>query len=182
MVRDIDSPIPMPCRFVVTKGLKSCDAISGRNPVARVGNINSDHPVFSGTGRDDQLAAFGGLHGLKRVSQQIEQHLLNLDLVDKNKVDGRIKLQAHPNRLIFRGNEGERGGFLHQLFDALDPLFSFSARNEVAQAVNDLAGPNSLLGSFVHSLHNCGCAIVRSYSVAVVSSPGGSSQWPKAAG
>ena len=181
MVRDIDSPIPMPCRFVVTKGLKSCRRYIRRDPAARVGNFDGNHLVFGWIGGNIQLAAFGGLHGLNRVAQQIEQDLLNLNLVDKNKVDGRVMLQVHSNRLILRGNKSERGGFFHQLLDALDPLFGFSTCDEVAEAMYDLPGPNSLLGSFVHRLHDALVCARQKYSVATVSTLEGSSQRPKAA-
>ena len=62
--------------------------------------------------------------------------------------------------MILCGNECERGGFLHKLLDAFDPLFCFSARDKVAQALNDLPGPNGLLGSLVHRLHDHWCPLV----------------------
>ena len=87
MVREIDSPTPMPCRFVVTNGWNSRDATSGEMP--QPVSATSTTTILSSAGLVEtlQLAAFGGLHGLQSVAQQIEQHLLNLDLVDKNEVN-----------------------------------------------------------------------------------------------
>ena len=156
MVREIDSPMPMPCRFVVTKGRNSCAAISGGIPPPEFGN----HVVRSGRGGDDELAAIGRLHGFEGVAQQVEQNLLNLYFVDQDQIDRRIELQLDPDRLFLGGDQRQRAGFLHHPVDAFDPLFRFPARDEVAQPLNDLPGPQRLLGGLVQRVLDHGGAPV----------------------
>ena len=87
MVREIDSPIPMPCCFRGDERLEQLRRHIRCDAGPRVGNIDGNHVVNCGPGRDNQFATFRTLHRLNRVAQQIEQHLLNLDLVDKDEVD-----------------------------------------------------------------------------------------------
>ena len=79
------------------------------------------------------------LHCLDRVAQKIEQDLLNLHLVDEHKIHGRVELEAHAHSLIFGSHERERARFLDQSVDTFHAPLAFAARNEVAQAANDLA-------------------------------------------
>ena len=111
-----------------------------RDTMAGVGDIDRDHAVTGGRGHDRQLAAVGAFQCLERVAQEIEQDLLNLDLIDQNKVDDRVELKVDPNRFLLGGNQGKRARFLDKLRDAFDPSFSFAARDEVAQALDDVAG------------------------------------------
>jgi hypothetical protein len=48
----------------------------------RVSNADLHHPALGKAGRNHKLAPWLVLHGVDTVTQQIEQNLLNLNLVD----------------------------------------------------------------------------------------------------
>src|SRR5262249_37216648 len=82
------------------KGLEELRHQFRRDPGAGVGHADGNHVVVAGCGGDDEFASLRRRHGLDRISQQIEQHLLNLDLVDEDEIDGRVSLKPHTNSCI----------------------------------------------------------------------------------
>src|SRR5215471_5791072 len=81
--------------LVGDKGLEELRRQFRRDPGSRVGHADGDHVVLADCGGDDELASLRRLHGLDGVSQQIEQNLLNLHLVDKDEIDGGVELKPH---------------------------------------------------------------------------------------
>src|SRR5206468_10731743 len=77
------------------------------------------------------------------------QDLLDLDPVGENEIGLRIETEAELYVLLARAGEPERASLLDQLGQALDPLLRFAAGDEVAQAPDDLARAQRLLGGTV---------------------------------
>ena len=69
-------------------------------------------------------------------------------------------MKFNADRLLLRGDQCERAGFLHKLRNTFDPLFCFSARHEVTKAANDLPGTHCLLSSLVHDVYDRRKALV----------------------
>ena len=98
----------------------------------------------------DQFAArsdFG--HRLDGVAHQVEQHLLDLDLVGEHEVGARIELEAHADAVLLGADQRQRARLLDQLGEALDAPLALAAADEIAQAADDLAGAQRLLGGLV---------------------------------
>src|SRR5262245_16444356 len=72
--------------LVGDKGLEELRHQFRCDPGPGVSHADGDHIIIAGCGGgNDKLASLRCLHGLDRISQQIEQHLLNLHLVDKGR-------------------------------------------------------------------------------------------------
>ena len=91
-----------------------------RDPGSGVGDADRDHPVAGRPGRHDQLSLVAALHRLDRVSNEIEQNLLDLNLVGKHEIDRRIELEPHTDAPVLGADQRERACFLDKLVDALD--------------------------------------------------------------
>ena len=101
MPRQIDKPTPMPDGFVVTNGWNSFSRTSAGRPGPLSATLTSTMP--SADRIVLMVSSRRGLvvHRLDGVADQIEQHLLNLHLVDEHErhVRRKIHLQAHPASL-----------------------------------------------------------------------------------
>src|SRR5215475_358674 len=138
--------------LVGDKGLEELRHQFRRDPGSRVGHADGDHIVVAGGGGNDELASLRRLHGLDRISQQIEQHLLNLHLVDEDEIDGRVELKPHTNALIFGSDQRQGARFLDEPFDAFHPTLAVTPRHEFAQASDDLPRAQSLIARLVHGI------------------------------
>jgi hypothetical protein len=125
--------------------------MSGAIPVP-VGDADRDHPVAGRPGRHDQLSLVAALHRLDRVPNEVEQNLLDLNLVDKHRIDRRIELEPHADAPVLGADQRERARFLDKLVDALDPPLAVSPRQKVAQTVDDLSGTDGLLCGLFHGV------------------------------
>src|SRR5262245_5452889 len=119
---------------------------------ARISYADGDHIVVGGRRGNDKLASWRGRHCLDGISQQVEQHLLNLHPVDQDEIDAGLELKSYLKILIFRSDQRQGAGLFDEFFDALHPALAIAARHEIAQATNDLARAQSLVTSFVHSI------------------------------
>src|SRR5215467_12703659 len=72
--------------LVGDKGLEELRHQFLRDPGPGVGNADGDHVVVAGGGGNDELASLRRLHGLDGISEQVQQNLLNLHLVDKDEI------------------------------------------------------------------------------------------------
>src|SRR5579862_1134009 len=122
------------------KWLEQLRADLRRYAASSIGDADLDHLVRFLRCRDDELAPIRLVHGLDSVTHQIEQHLLDLHLVGKHKIDTGIKLEAYTHAPVFRTDERESAGLLHKLFDVFHSPLALTAGDEVAQAANDLTG------------------------------------------
>ena len=94
------------------------------------------------------------------LRMQIEQDLLNLHLIGKHEIDCRVELKSHADALILGAYERQRAGFLDELLDAFDPTLALAARDEIAQAADDLSGTQRLVGGLVHRIaEHCGLIV-----------------------
>src|SRR5499427_4272439 len=138
--------------LVGDEGLEELRHQFRRDPGAGVGHADGDHIVVADGGGNDELASLRRLHGLDRISQQIEQHLLNLHLVDEDGVDGRVELKPDPNTLILGSDQRQGARFLNEPFDAFDPTLAVAPRHEFAQATDDLPRAQSLIARLVQGI------------------------------
>src|SRR6516225_7848674 len=138
--------------LVGNKGLEELRHQFRRDPGSRVGHADGDHIVVAGCGGNDEFASLRRFHGLDGVSQRIEQHLLNLHLVDKDEIDGRVELKPHTNALILGSDQRQGARFLNEPFDAFHPTLAVTPRHEFAQATDDLPRAQSLIARLVHGI------------------------------
>src|SRR4029077_8605996 len=122
------------------EGLEQLGGNLRRDAEAAVGDADFEQVAIACAARDQQLAPRRLLHRLDRVADEVEQDLLDLHLVDQDEIVDGIDLEAHANAMLLGADEGKRACFLDQFLDALDAPFALAARDEVAQAANDLAG------------------------------------------
>ena len=81
------------------------------------------------------------MHAFHRVSQQIEEHLLNLNPVYEHVMIARTaKLQTDMHRLLFRSYKCQRAGLFENFVQAFDSLLGLAARQKIAQPPNNLSG------------------------------------------
>src|SRR5260221_2659761 len=138
--------------LVGDKGLEELRHQFRRDPGAGVGHADGDHIVVAGCGGNDEFASLRRLHGLDRISQQVEQHLLNLHLVDKDEIDGRVELKPDTNALILGSDQRQGARFLNEPFDAFHPTLAIAPSHEFAQATDDLTCAPSLITRLVHGI------------------------------
>src|SRR4051812_40380300 len=126
------------------EGLKQLLGDFRRNARAFVGNVDFHNVVLTRARCDQQFRTRGVLHRLDRIADQVQKHLLDLHLVDKDEIMFRIDPESHPDPALLRTHQRERTRLLDQFLDALDAPLAFAMRNEVAQAADDLAGAQRL--------------------------------------
>ena len=149
MVRLIDSPTPIPASLVVKNGWNRLARTASGRPWPVSATTISTMP--SATGPLDTTSSRRGEfgHRLHRVAHQVDQHLLDLDAVGDDAVAGRVERESQLQALLARADQSQRRRLLDQLGDALDAPFGLAAQHEVAQAADDLAGADRLLGGAV---------------------------------
>src|SRR5215831_4712943 len=123
-----------------------------RDPGSGVGHADGDHLVVAGCGGNNELASLRRLHGLDGIAQQVQQNLLDLHLVDKDEIDGRVELKADTHTLILGSDQRQGAGLLNELLDAFDPTLAVAPAHELAQATDDLSRAQSLIARLVHGV------------------------------
>src|SRR3546814_12361135 len=90
---------------------------------------------------DGELARPGQRYGesIHGVADEIEHHLLNLNLVDEDQIDDGIEGESHMNVMLAGPDERECARLLDELGQAFNGAFGLAARYEIAQAPNDIA-------------------------------------------
>src|SRR5262249_38297840 len=131
--------------LVGDKGLEKLRHQVRRDPGPSVGHPDGDHLVVAGCGGNKEFASLRRLHGLDRISQQVQQHLLNLHLVDKDEIDGGVELKPDTDALILGSDQRQGAGLLNELLDAFDPTLTVAPPYEFAQATDDLTRAQSLI-------------------------------------
>ena len=148
MVRQIDRPSPMPLRLVVTNGWKRCAATSGASPAPVSATLTSHRLV--GTRRRWRSPAARSPGDSIMTSMALRIRLTSTCWIwmrsasTRSASGSRRKETATP--FSSRADQGERAGILDQLGQAFDPALAFAARHEFAQAADDLAGAQRLVG------------------------------------
>src|SRR5262249_46524134 len=138
--------------LVGDKGLEELGHQFRRDPGPGVGHADGDHIVGGCCCGDNELASLRRLHGFDGISQQIEQHLLNLHLVDKDVIDGRVELKPDTDTLILGSDQRQGARFLDEPFDAFHPTLAVAPTYEFAQATYDLPRAQSLIACLVHGI------------------------------
>src|SRR6516162_388816 len=111
-----------------------------RDAGSGVGDGDFDHVVGRQRGRDDEFATLGLLHRRDGITDQVEQHLLDLHFVGQHKIGARIELEAHAHALVLDADQRERARLLDELPHIFHPPLTLAPSDEIAQAADDLAG------------------------------------------
>ncbi len=138
--------------LVGDKGLEQLRHQLRRDSGPGIGHADEDHIVVAGCRGNNELASLRRLHGLDSISQQIQQHLLNLHLVDKDEIDGRVELKPETHTLILGSNQRQGAGLLNELLDAFHLTVAVAPSDEFAQATDDLSRAQSLIAGLVHGI------------------------------
>src|SRR5262249_49557191 len=138
--------------LVGDKGLEELRHHFLRDPGPGVGHADGDHIVIAGSGGNNELASLRRLHGLDGIAQQVQQNLLDLHLVDKDEIDGRVELKPNRNALILGSDQRQGAGLLNELLDAFDPTLAVAPPDEFTQATDDLSRAQSLIARLVHGI------------------------------
>ena len=93
-------------------------------------------------------------HGLERVAEQVDQHLLDLDPVHQHLIVPRVQIEPKLHALLAGAGETERAGFLDQLGKAFDAFLGFSSGHEITKPPDDLPGADRLFGGTVQRAFN----------------------------
>src|SRR4029453_5142425 len=112
----------------------------------------SNPSVFAGGRGNDELATLRGFHGLDGISQQVQQNLLDLHLVDEDEIDGGIELKPDTPPLILCSDHPQGAGLLDEPLDAFHPTLAIAPPDEFAQATDDLSRAQSLIARLVHGI------------------------------
>ena len=104
------------------------------------------------SGRNAQSPHRTVLHGLDRVANEVEYHLLDRDAIDQDAVDRRIELDLPRDPTLAHANHSQRARLVHDALEALDPPLALAPRDKVAQPPDDLAGAHRLLRAILHRL------------------------------
>src|SRR6516225_4320226 len=110
--------------LVGDKGLEELRHQFRRDPGPGVGHADRAHIVVAGCRGDTELASLRRRRGRDRISQQVQQNLLDLHLVDEDEIDGGIELKPDTNALILGSDQRQGAGLLNELLDAFDPTLA----------------------------------------------------------
>ncbi len=149
-----------PLTFRRNERLKQLGRDFGGYSRAGIRDGHRDQSILCGR-RYDQLALVRDLHGFDCVPDQVQQHLLDLDLVCEHQVHCRIELEPDPDPMVLGPHERQRARLLDELPDAFHAPLALATGDKVAQAPDDLACPLRLLRRLVHCVAQNGRAIVR---------------------
>ena len=140
----------MPCCLVVTKGWNSWPRPPARAPAR--------YPRRSPRHRRRRRAAWRSparawrclVHGLDGVADQVEQHLLDLDAVGQHQIGASGRSRKRPGRRSPSRRPGRACSPPRSAWRrfSIAPL-AFAAGHELAQAADDLAGAQRLVGGLV---------------------------------
>ena len=92
------------------------------------------------------------MHGLDGIPYQIQQHLLDLNLLDKDQAGAGIEAEHGLDPGFIGANERQRARLLDQLVDVLGPLLGLTAGDEFAELPDNRAGAQGLLGRLRQSI------------------------------
>ena len=90
-------------------------------------------------------------------------------------------MEIDADAAILDADQREGAGFLHQLGDAFHPPLAFAARDEIAQAPDDLTGAHRLVGGLVQRVAHDRRALVAGAFQAAAASLSGNWQSPTTA-
>src|ERR1044072_5871634 len=89
-------------------------------------------------GADPETADRSAGHRLDRVANEVEDHLLDLDAVDDDAVDGRIEPDLDLDAPIAGADQRQRARLVDDPFEAFHALVGFSTRDEIPEPSDDL--------------------------------------------
>src|SRR5690606_3220917 len=102
--------------------------------------------------RDDPLVTLETGQGIDGIADQIDDHLVNLHLVDQHLRQPRRQLRVHRDALVARADDREPARLLDHAVDVLARTLGLTGGHEAAQSVDDLAAAARLADRLVHQL------------------------------
>ena len=94
------------------------------------------------------------MHGLDSVAHEIEQHLLNLHLLDEDRVGVAGEAEQGLDPYLLGPHQSQRARLFDQLADIFGLLLRFSPRDELAKLANNMARTQGLLGGLGERVAN----------------------------
>jgi hypothetical protein len=95
---------------------------------------------------------FGHRHSLDGIPDQV--NLLDLNLVNQHRIDGRVELESDADPLILSSDQRQGAGLFNELFDALHPAIAVAPPHEFAQATDNLSRAQGLIAGLVQRAAN----------------------------
>src|SRR3984957_3202752 len=123
------------------------------NSTPNIGDGDLDHVVIESPRRQGDLPRFLIGHRLKRIADQVDDHLLDLNAVRQYRPGALIEFNPQSDLLRSDATQYEGTGFLDQRSKRLRSLFRLAPADQLADAADDFAGPqrlpNGLFGDFL---------------------------------
>ena len=144
--RQIESPMPRPSDLVVKKGSKMRCAMAGSSP-GPVSSTVTCGTVRLGEGDGDGQLPFAvrdRCHGLDAVHDQVQQHLLQLNLVAQHGLRAGGQIGVQHDAVLLQFAAGERQHFLDGVADVELGQLRPGFLGERPQAADHVAGTVSL--------------------------------------
>src|SRR3984957_1008740 len=116
-------------------------------PNVRDGDL--DHVVIESPRRQGHLPRFLIGHRLERISDQVDDHLLDLNAVPQYNPGAVIEFKPQTDLLRSDATHYEGTGFLDQRSKRLRSLFRLAPADQLAEAADYFAGPQRLPGGLV---------------------------------
>src|SRR4029453_12040173 len=127
------------------------------NTRSNIGDGDLDHVVIEGFRRHGDLPGCLICHRLKRIADQIDDHLLDLNAVQQSNPGVGIEFNPQMHLLRSDATQYEGTSFLDQRSKLLRSLFRLTPVDQLADAADDFAGSQRLVGSlFGDFLHDQG--------------------------
>ncbi len=118
-----------------------------------IGNADLDHIVRRRRRGDDEfaLSASSSIASMAlRIRLSRTCWIWTLSASTKSTCG--VEIEAHAHALVLGADQSQRACLLDQLLDVLDAPLALAARDEIAQAADDLARAQRLLGRLVHGV------------------------------
>src|ERR1700722_9385123 len=139
--------------FARDEWLKQAAGNIAGNSRSNIGDGDLDHVVIESPRRHGDLPRFLIGHRLKRIADQVDDHLLDLNAVHQYNPGVVIEFKRQTDLLRSDATQYEGAGFLDQRSKRLRSLFRLAHADQLAETANDFARPqrlpDGLVGDFL---------------------------------
>src|SRR5258706_15905542 len=105
---------------------------------------------LGGRRRNDQHRSCRCMHRLDGIADEIYEHLLDLNLVDRDSSQRRIEFEIDFDISLSGADQAESNRLLHDFVEAFARAHGLPLLDEIAQAPDDLAGASRLRVRLTH--------------------------------
>ena len=120
-----------------------------RQPRAGVGDRDLNRILPGLPCADDDLASPHAVQSVDTVTDQVRNHLVDLDLVEEHRRQSVPEHASRRDAFAFPPDQGKRARLFHDAIDVLERPVGLAFGNELAQASDDLPRPARLLYGLV---------------------------------